>query len=69
MVVGLKGESQYSGHTTQAKTSYLAHEIKIGFRFVNMISFDEINECFFADVDKMDQIEEIYVGNDKIQEI
>lgn len=34
-----------------------------------MISFDEINECFFADVDKMDQIEEIYVGNDKIQEI
>ena len=65
----MKGESQYSGHTTQAKTSYLAHEIKIGFRFVNMISFDEVNECFFADVDKMDQIEEIYVKSEDVDEI
>ena len=59
IIIGHKGESSYSGHTTQARTSYLAREILWGFRFVNIASFDDDNECFIADVDAMDDIEQV----------
>lgn len=59
IIIGHKGESSYSGHTTQARTSYLAREVLWGYRFVNIASFDDENECFVADVDAMDEVEEV----------
>ncbi|CAG9812260.1 unnamed protein product [Chironomus riparius] len=59
IIIGHKGESSYSGHTTQARTSYLAREVLWGFRFVNITSFDDENECFVADVDAMDDIKQV----------
>lgn len=57
LVVAVKGESGFSGHTTQAKTSFLSHEILINHRFINMISYDGENCRFHADIDKMDEVE------------
>ena len=59
IIIGHKGESSYSGHTTQARTSYLAREILWGYRFVNIASFDDENEYYVADVDAMDDVEEV----------
>jgi hypothetical protein len=59
IIIGHKGESSYSGHTTQARTSYLAREVLWGYRFVNLASFDDENECFVADVDAMDDVEKV----------
>lgn len=59
IIIGHKGESSYSGHTTQARTSYLAREVLWGYRFVNIASFDDENKCFVADVDAMDEVEEV----------
>lgn len=33
-------------------------EILMGFRFANMIFYDENEECYVADLDKMDELEE-----------
>ncbi|KAG5668214.1 hypothetical protein PVAND_016162 [Polypedilum vanderplanki] len=59
IIVGLKGESSYSGHTTQARASYLPHEVLWGYRFLNIVTFDDEAGSFVADVDMMDETERV----------
>jgi potassium inwardly-rectifying channel subfamily J len=59
IVVGLKGDSHYSGHTTQSRTSFISQEILWGHRFKNLVSYDPNDECYFADVDLMDETDKV----------
>jgi potassium inwardly-rectifying channel subfamily J len=59
IIVGLKGESSYSGHTTQARASYLPHEVLWGYRFLNIVTYDNEVESFVADVEMMDETERV----------
>ena len=59
--MGLKGESSYSGHTTQARASYLPHEVLWGYRFLNIVTFSDEIESFVADVEMMDEVERVSI--------
>lgn len=57
--MGLKGESSYSGHTTQARTSFMPHEILWGYRFLNIVTYDKKIQSFVADTDLIDEVERV----------
>jgi Inward rectifier potassium channel C-terminal domain len=57
--VSLTGESGYSGHTTQSRTSYLESEVFWGYQFTNIVNYDYGNECYVADVTLIDEIKRV----------
>lgn len=42
-----------------ARTSYLSREILWGYRFTNIVNYDEELECFVTDIEKLDEIEQV----------
>ena len=59
VVLCLTGASSHSGHTTQARTSYLSKEICWGHRFMNVISYYDKKGTYVVDVNKLDDIEPV----------
>lgn len=55
----MSGASRNTGQTTQSRTSYLAREIVWGYRFKEIIRYDDELECFVTDIDKLDDIEQV----------
>jgi hypothetical protein len=44
---------------TQARASYLSSEILWGYRFTNIVSYDEELESYLIDVHRLDEIEQV----------
>ncbi|XP_058056379.1 ATP-sensitive inward rectifier potassium channel 11-like [Anopheles bellator] len=59
VVVSMTGATWTTGQMSQARTSYLPMEILWGHRFQNIIEYDPEGECFVAQNDQLDLLEEI----------
>lgn len=55
----MSGMSRNTGQMTQARTSYLSKEILWGYRFTNIISYNDELESFVTDTDKLNEIEQV----------
>ena len=51
--------SRNTGQMTQARTSYLSREILWGYRFTEIVNYDEDLESYVADYDKLDEVVQI----------
>lgn len=56
IVVTLTGSSHSTGQVTQARTSYLPHEIIWSHRFENIIHYDHLEKVYYADYENFDAI-------------
>ena len=56
----MTGSSQATGQKTQSKTSYLRKEILWGHRFVNINTYDHLENAYVVDYDKFDETEQVY---------
>ena len=54
IVVTLTGSSHSTGQTTQARTSYLPHEVIWSHRFENIIHYDHLEKLYYADYENFD---------------
>lgn len=59
VVASMSGMSRNTGQVTQARTSYLSREILWGYRFTNIVDYDEELESFVTDIDKLDAMEQV----------
>lgn len=53
----MTGGARNTGQMTQSRASYLSREILWGYRFKEMIKYDDELECFVTDIDKLDAVE------------
>lgn len=56
IIVTLTGSSHSTGQVTQARTSYLPHEIIWSHRFENVIHYDHLEKVYYADYENFDAI-------------
>ena len=63
IVLTLLGGSWTTGQKTQARTSYLPHEILWGFRYLNLIRYDFMRERYMAINDRFDEVVQINMPN------
>jgi potassium inwardly-rectifying channel subfamily J len=61
IVLTLLGGSSTTGQKTQARTSYLPHEILWGYRYLNLIKYDFMRECYTAINDHFDEVVPIHM--------
>ncbi|KAL1494202.1 hypothetical protein ABEB36_009834 [Hypothenemus hampei] len=54
IVIVLEGTDENTGQITQAKTSYMPNEILWGYRFENLMEFDELRDEYVVDFSKFD---------------
>lgn len=55
----MTGVSRLTGQLTQARTSYLSQEILWGYRFTNIVNYNEELACFVTDTDRLDEVEQV----------
>lgn len=55
----MTGTSRLTGQMTQARTSYLSQEILWGYRFTNIVNYDEELACYVTDTERLDEIEQV----------
>lgn len=51
--------SRNTGQMTQARASYLSNEILWGYRFTNIVSYDDELEFYVTDIHRLDEIEQV----------
>lgn len=51
--------SRNTGQMTQARASYLSNEILWGYRFTNIVSYDDELESYVTDIHRLDEIEQV----------
>lgn len=56
LIVTLTGSSHSTGQLTQARTSYLSHEIVWAHRFENIIHYDHLEKVYYADYENFDAV-------------
>lgn len=56
LIVTLTGSSHSTGQLTQARTSYLPHEIVWSHRFENIIHYDHLDKVYYADYENFDAV-------------
>lgn len=56
IIVTLTGSSTSTGQHTQARTSYLPHEIAWSHRFENIIDYDTVDHVFRAHYENFDAL-------------
>lgn len=55
----MSGMSRNTGQMTQARASYLSREILWGYRFTNIVTYNDELECYVADTHRLDEIEQV----------
>uniref|UniRef100_A0A182QZ05 Uncharacterized protein n=1 Tax=Anopheles farauti TaxID=69004 RepID=A0A182QZ05_9DIPT len=59
IVITMTGGTMTTGQSTQTRTSYLPVEIRWGHRFQNIIEYDPKRECYVAENEQLDLLEEV----------
>lgn len=59
VVVSMSGTSLRTGQLTMARTSYLSREILWGYRFTNIVRYDEEVGSYVTDIERLDEVEQV----------